>query len=86
MKLNVEDVNKFMEIVQSCKGPVFLTDWQVDEYEEPNFKLNLKSKISMFIGIAKLLGEYGDWFEIRATNKQDEAKIMKFMVENNQNQ
>lgn len=84
MKLNSNNVDKFMKVVDSCQGPVYLTDWRVDKNDEPNFKLNLKSKISMFIGVSKLLGEYGDWFEIYATNKQDEAKIMKFLMEENQ--
>lgn len=84
--MNGQKIRIINPLPQDTLKSLYLTDWQVDEYEEPNFKLNLKSKISMFIGIAKLLGEYGDWFEIRATNKQDEAKIMKFIMENNQNQ
>ena len=50
MKLNVNNVDKFMEVVQSCEGPVYLTDWRVDENDEPNLKLNLKSTISMYLG------------------------------------
>lgn len=79
MKLKINDVNKFMEVINSCKDPVYLTDWEVNEYGEPNLKLNLKSTISMYIGIANLLSEHGDWFEIHTSNKEDEAKIMNFM-------
>lgn len=84
MKLNVNNVDKFMEVVQSCEGTVYLTDWRVDENDEPNLKLNLKSTISMYLGIANLLGEHGDWFEIYANRREDEAKIMQFMMEENQ--
>lgn len=79
MKLKVNDVNKFMDVVNSCKGPVYLTDWEVNDDGEPNLKLNLKSAISMYMGIANLLGEHGDWFEIHTSNKEDEAKIVNFM-------
>lgn len=79
MKLKINDVKKFMEVIDSCKDPVYLTDWEVNEYGEPNLKLNLKSTISMYMGIANLLGEHGDWFEIHTSNKEDEAKIMNFM-------
>lgn len=84
MKLNVNNVDKFMEVVQSCEGTVYLTDWRVDENDEPNLKLNLKSTISMYLGIANLLREHGDWFEIYANRREDEAKIMQFMMEENQ--
>ena len=84
MKLNSNNIDKFMQVIDSCQGPVYLTDWRVDKNDEPNFKLNLKSKISMFVGVSKLLGEYGDWFEIYATNREDEAKIMKFLMKENQ--
>ena len=82
MKLNVTNVNKFMEVIDSCKGAVYLTDWARDENGEPNLKLNLKSTISMYMGIANLLGEHGDWFEIYATNKEDEDLILQFFKEN----
>ena len=84
MRLNSNNIDKFMKVVNSCQGPVYLTDWRVDKNDEPNFKLNLKSEISMFIGVSKLLGEYGDWFEIYAPKREDEAKIMQFMMEENQ--
>ena len=84
MKLNSNNIDRFMQVIDSCQGPVYLTDWRVDKNDEPNFKLNLKSKISRFVGVSKLLGEYGDWFEIYATNREDEAKIMKFLMKENQ--
>lgn len=84
MKLKKTDANKFMEVVESCRGPVYLTDWGVNNDGEPNLKLNLKSTISLHLGIVNLLTEHGDWFEIHAVNKEDEAKIMEFIIEENQ--
>ena len=83
MKLNVNNVDKFMEVVASCEGPVYLTDWEVDRDGNYNLQLNLKSALSMYMGIAKLLGKYGEWFEIHANNNADRAKLMKFMQEEN---
>lgn len=82
MKLNVNNVEKFMMVVNSCKGPVYLTDWEVDENGNYNLQLNLKSTLSMYIGVAQLLGDHGDWFEIHASNHEDEALLMEFMKEN----
>ena len=84
MKLSKEDIEEFMKIVDSCSGPVYMTDWEVDENGDPNIKLNLKSKISMYIGIEKLLGSYGDWFEFFANNYEDEVKLTNFIA-NHQN-
>ena len=80
MKLNVKDVEKFMEVVHSCEGPVWLTDWRVDDEGEYNLRLNLKSEISLYLGVAKLLGTMGDWFEIHVSSHNDEAKLMEFMA------
>ena len=82
MKLNAKNVNEFMEVVKSCVGPVYLTDWQIDENGNYNFCLNLKSTLSMYVGVAKMLGEHGDWFEIHTSNKEDEARLLNFMLNN----
>ena len=79
MKLNVKDVEKFMEVVHSCEGPVWLTDWRVDENGDYNFYLNLKSEISLYLGVAKLLGTQGSWFELHAQKREDEARLIEFM-------
>ena len=79
MKLKVEDVNEFMKVVQSCKGPVYLTDWETDENGNYNLQINLKSALSMYMGIAQLLSDYGDWLELHTNNREDEAKLMQFI-------
>lgn len=81
MRLKVTDVDKFMKVVESCESPVYLTDWEVNEDGEYNLKLNLKSSLSMYFGIAKLLGDKGDWLEIHTTSKEDEIKMMAFMAD-----
>lgn len=80
MKLNtIEDAEEFMEVIKSCQGPVYLTDWEIDEHGNYNLQLNLKSTLSLYFGISKLLEEHGDWFEIHTTNQEDEAKLMAFI-------
>lgn len=75
----IEDAEEFMEIIKSCQGPVYLTDWQVNEDGEYNLRLNLKSTLSLYFGISKLLEEHGDWFEVHTANREDESKLMKFI-------
>lgn len=79
MKLNVKDVPAFMDAVKRCQGDVVLTDWTVDSNGEPNFRLNLKSEISLHLGITKLLSEKGDWFELHVSRREDEAILMPFI-------
>ena len=79
MKLNISNVKEFMNIIDSCISPVYLTDWQVDNNGKPNVKINLKSELSKYLGIMDLLSEHGDWFEIYTANREDESKIMAFI-------
>lgn len=78
MKLNVQNVNKFMQVIHECKDNVYLRDCEGGN----NLNLNLKSELSLYIGISKLLEEHGDWLEIYADNKEDERQLMKFMWQN----
>lgn len=80
MHLNIQDVDHFMDVIHSCKGPVYLTDWRVDKNDEPNIKLNLKSQLSLMLGVKNLLSNHGDWFEIWTSNREDEAKMMEFIA------
>lgn len=86
MKLNTNNVNDFMETINQCRGPVYLTNGEVDKEGNYNLCLNLKSAISMHLGIAKLLSEHGDWFEIHTTNKNDETILMNFIARLNMNE
>ena len=76
---NLKNIEEFIEVVNCCEGDVFLTDWLADDNDEHDILLNLKSPLCLFIGISKLLSDYGDWFEIRCTKKQDEQLFLKFI-------
>lgn len=78
---SMADAEAFMKVIQSCEGPVYLTDSEVDENGKYNLRLNLKSTLSMFFGVSKLLEEHGDWFEIHTMNYNDECRVMGFIME-----
>ena len=44
---NIKDVNKFFEVVDSCKGRVELVTGEGD-------RLNLKSKLSQYVSLANI--------------------------------
>ncbi len=71
---NASDVNDFIAAVDSCKGEVYLTSAFGDKY-------NLKSKFSQFIGIGELLKEHGDELELFCDEKEDERKLINFLVD-----
>ena len=75
MKINnITLVNEFLEIVNNCKGNVYLTSSEGD-------KFNLKSALSQYIAMGALLGQKGDELELWCDDKEDEAKFMKFLNE-----
>lgn len=76
MKLrNIEQVEKFLEVVNSCSGNVLLKSNQQDIY-------NLKSTLSQYVAIGALLGEKGDELELFCDNKEDELKFISFLSAN----
>lgn len=80
MKLkNIQDVESFMKVIDECRGNVFVHSPDGDVY-------NLKSKLSEYIAIGKLLEKNGDWLEIFASNKEDEAIIGNFILKLESNQ
>lgn len=73
MKLtNVTDVHKFIEVVNSCQHGVFLKSLEGDVF-------NLKSSMSQYIAIGRLLEESGDSLELFAENKEDECRLLQFL-------
>lgn len=78
---SMADAEAFMKVIKECEGPVYLTDSEVDENGNYNLRLNLKSTLSMFFGVSKLLEEHGDWFEIHTMNYNDECRVMGFIME-----
>ena len=77
MKLtNVKDVQKFIEVVNSCENDVYLKSLEGDVF-------NLKSSLSQYIAIGRLLEESGDTLELFAQTREDEARLMELFVELN---
>ena len=62
IELHKIDFKKFLEAVDLCKGNVFLVTEEGD-------RLNLKSKLSQFIGIAKL---------VVCENPEDDSLLFRF--------
>ncbi len=76
MKLtNIENVDKFFEVINSCKGKVELVSEEGD-------RLNLKSKLSQYVSLAKIFS-HGDipLLEIVAYEPEDIEKLLQFMMQ-----
>ena len=71
---NVNQIAEFLSIVDSCKGTVTLNSQEGDI-------INLGSKLSQYVAIGALLGERGDELELFCSNKEDEAKFIKFLFD-----
>lgn len=75
MKLkNINEVNSFCEVIKSCVGDVIIKSPEGDVF-------NMKSAMSEYIALGRLLSEQGDNLEIFACNHEDEARIMKFLID-----
>ena len=71
---NIKDVEKFFQVVDSCKGRVELVTGEGD-------RLNLRSKLSQYVSLANIFsnGEIPE-LELIAHEKEDVDKLMNFMV------
>ena len=75
MKLtNVKDVQKFIETVNSCEHDVYLKSLEGDVF-------NLKSSLSQYIAVGRLLEESGDTLELFAQTREDEARLLAMLDE-----
>lgn len=73
MKLNnITDVQKFIAAVNSCKNDVYLRSQEGDQF-------NLKSSLSQYIAIGRLLEESGDSLELFAQTREDEALLLEML-------
>ena len=72
---NIKDVDKFFEVVDSCKGKVELVTGEGD-------RLNLKSKLSQYVSMANIFsnGEIPE-LEVIAYEKEDTDKLIQFMID-----
>ena len=71
---HIKDIDKFFEVVDSCKGKVELVTGEGD-------RLNLKSKLSQYVSLANIFsgGEIPE-LEIVAYEKEDIDKLLGFMI------
>ena len=73
MKLkNIKEVEAFRNAVKACTGDVYLKSVDGDVF-------NLKSALSEYIALGRLLSEQGDSLELFASNREDEARLLRFV-------
>ncbi|MCR4806692.1 MAG: polya polymerase [Lachnospiraceae bacterium] len=69
----IKDVNKFFEVVDSCKGKVELVTGEGD-------RLNLKSKLSQYVSLANIFSDGTiEELEIVAYEPEDIDRLVNFM-------
>lgn len=71
---HITDIEKFFQVVDSCKGKVELVTGEGD-------RLNLKSKLSQYVSMANIFsnGEIPE-LEIIAYEPEDTEKLIQFMM------
>lgn len=75
MKLkNIKEVEQFRNVIHECTGDVYLKSQEGDVF-------NLKSAMSEYIALGRLLSEQGDSLELFANNREDEARLLRFLGE-----
>lgn len=75
MKLtNITDVQKFLAAVNACESDVYLKSQEGDVF-------NLKSSLSQYIAVGRLIEESGDDLELFAQTREDEARLMNMLHE-----
>ena len=71
---DIKDVQKFIEAVNECEHGVYLKSQEGDVF-------NLKSSMSQYIAIGRLIEESGDTLELFADSREDEARLLKLVYE-----
>ena len=75
MKLsNITDVQKFTAAVNACQGDVYLKSVEGDVF-------NLKSSLSQYIAVGRLIEESGDNLELFAQTREDEVLLLNMLSE-----
>ena len=73
MKLtNITDVQKFIEAVNSCENDVYLKSVEGDVF-------NLKSSLSQYIAIGRLIEDASESLELFAQTREDEARLLNML-------
>ena len=74
---NINDVDKFFKVVDSCSGKVELVTGEGD-------RLNLKSKLSQYVSMANIFSDGTiKELEIVAYEPSDIDKLVNFMMDGN---
>lgn len=75
--LNIKDVDKFFNVIQSCTGDVFLVSTEGD-------RINLKSRLSKYFALANVFAsDVVDSVELITSNSEDTEKLLRFMMDGN---
>lgn len=71
---NISDVDKFFEVIDSCKGKVELVTGEGD-------RLNLKSKLSQYVSLVNIFADESiTELELLAYEPEDIQKLLDFMM------
>lgn len=71
---NIKDIEKFFEVIDSCKGKVELVTGEGD-------RLNLKSKLSQYVSMANIFSDgVISELELLAYEPEDINKLLNFMM------
>ena len=71
---NLKNIQKFIETVNSCEHGVYLKSLEGDVF-------NLKSSLSQYIAIGRLIEESGDNLELFAQTREDEMLLLNMLSE-----
>lgn len=72
---NLKNVEQFLHLLDECQGTVELITKDGD-------RLNLKSKLSQYVGLSKLFKDAHHLdLEIIAHEPEDAARLLQFLVE-----
>ncbi|MCR5792802.1 MAG: polya polymerase [Lachnospiraceae bacterium] len=71
---NIRDVDKFFQVIDSCVGRVELVSSEGD-------RLNLKSKLSQYVSLAKVFSDGTiSELDIIAYEQEDIEKLLTYMI------
>jgi len=72
---NITDIEKFFDVIDSCKGKVELVTSEGD-------RLNLKSKLSQYVSLANVFSDGTiEEIEIIIHENEDREKLIQYMIQ-----
>lgn len=72
---NINDVDAFFKVVDSCKGPIELVSPEGD-------RINLKSKLSQYLSMASIFSNgYIKELDLVAQDREDIERLIKYMYQ-----